>query len=78
MNTSEMSDNQLPHRSRAVTVYLQSEAVTFLSWPAMSLDLNSTEHAWDMLGRHVQAVEPLVQHLRQLEPALHREWRQLP
>jgi len=78
MNTSEMSYNQLPHRSRAVTVFLQSKAVTFLSWPAMSLDLNSIEHVWDMLERRVQAVEPPVQQLRQLEPALHREWRQLP
>jgi hypothetical protein len=29
-----------PHRSRAITAYLQSEAVTSVPWPAMSPDLN--------------------------------------
>ncbi|CAC5361575.1 unnamed protein product [Mytilus coruscus] len=29
-------------------------------------------------GRRVQAAEPPVQNLRQLEAALHREWRQIP
>jgi hypothetical protein len=32
-------DNSRPHRSRAVTVYLQSESVTSVPWPAMSPDL---------------------------------------
>jgi hypothetical protein len=35
-----MDDNARPHRSRAVTAYLQSEAVTSVSWPAMSPNLN--------------------------------------
>ena len=35
-----MYDNARPHRSRAVTAYLQSEAVTSVPWPAMSPDLN--------------------------------------
>jgi hypothetical protein len=35
-----MDDNARPHRSRAVTTYLQSEAVTSVPWPAMSPDLN--------------------------------------
>ena len=35
-----MDDNARPHRSRAVTAYLQSEAVTSVPWPAMSPDLN--------------------------------------
>jgi hypothetical protein len=29
-----MDDNARPHRSRAVTAYLQSEAVTSVPWPA--------------------------------------------
>jgi transposase len=65
------------HRSRAVTAYLQSEAVTSMTWPAMSLDLNTIEHIWDMLGRRIQTREPPVQNIRQLEAALHREWQQL-
>jgi hypothetical protein len=69
-----MDDNARPHRSRAVTAYLQSEAVTSVPWPAMSPYLNLIEHIWDMLGRRIQAREPPVQNIRQLEAALHREW----
>ena len=72
-----MDDNARPHLSRAVTAYLQSEAVTYVPWPAMSLDLNPIEHIWDMLGHRIQALEPPVQNIRQLEAALHREWQQL-
>jgi transposase len=43
----------------------------------MSPDLNPIEHIWDMLGRRIQAQEPPVQNIRQLEAALHREWQQL-
>jgi transposase len=72
-----MDDNARPHRSRAVTAYLQSEAVTSVPWPAMIPDLNAIEHIWDMLGRRIQAREPPVQNICQLEAALHREWQQL-
>jgi transposase len=55
-----MDDNARPPRSREVTAYLQSEAVTSVPWPAMSPDLNPIEHIWDMLGNHIQAREPPV------------------
>ena len=73
-----MDDNARPHRSRAVTAYLQSEAVTSVPWPAMRPDLNLIEHIWDMLARRIHAREPLVQNIHQLEATLHREWQQLP
>jgi transposase len=60
-----------------VTAYLQSEAVTSVTWPAIKPDLNPIEHIWDMLGRRIRAPEPAVQNIRQLEAALHREWQQL-
>jgi transposase len=72
-----MDDTARPHRSRAVTAYLQSEAVTSVPWPAMSPVLNPIEHIWDMLGRRIQAQEPPGQNIRKLEAALHREWQQL-
>ena len=72
-----MDDNARPHRSRAVTAYLQSEAVTSVPWQAMSQDLNPIEHIWDILGRCIQAQEPPVQNIGQLEAAMHREWQQL-
>ena len=72
-----MDDNARPHRSRAVTAYLKSEAVTSVPWSAMSPNLNLIEHIWDMLGRRILAREPPVQNIRQLEAALHREWQQL-
>ena len=70
-------DNARPLRSRVVTAYLQSEAVTSVPWPAMIPDLNPIEHIWDMLGRRKQAREPPVQNIRQLKAALHGEWQQL-
>jgi hypothetical protein len=69
-----MDDNARSHRSRAVTAYRQSEAVTSVPWPAMSPDLNPIEHIWDMLGRRILARESPVQNICQLEAALLREW----
>jgi hypothetical protein len=37
-------------------------SMTALPWEAMSPDLNPIEHAWDFLGRRVQAFEPLGKH----------------
>ena len=56
-----MDDNARPRGSRAVTAYLQSEAVTSVPWPAMSSDFNPIGYIWDMLGRRIQAREPPVQ-----------------
>ena len=60
-----MDDNARPHRSRAVTAYIQREAVTSVPWPAMNPDLNPIEDIWDMLDRRIHAREPPVQNIRQ-------------
>ena len=72
-----MDDYARPHRSRAVTMYLQTNALTTLPWPAMSPDLNPLEYIWDIIGRRIQKMDPPVQNLPELEAALHREWQQL-
>jgi hypothetical protein len=55
-----IDDNTRSHRSRTVTAYLQREAVTSVSWPAMSPYLNTLEHICDMLVRRMYAPEPPV------------------
>lgn len=69
-----MDDNARPHRSRAVLDFMRASAVTTLPWPALSPDLNPLEHVWDILGRRIQARQPPLQNLQQLEAALHAEW----
>jgi hypothetical protein len=49
----------------------------FCSLTSHEPGLNPIEHIWDRLGRRIRAREPLVQTIRQLEAALHREWQQL-
>ena len=72
-----VDDNARPHHSRAVTAYLQCEAVTSVPWPAMIPDLNPIEHISDMLVTRMHARETPVHNIRQLEAKLHREMQQL-
>jgi len=69
-----MDDNTRPHRSRAVTTYLQTNALTTLSWSATSPDLNPLGPMWVIIGRRIQTMGPSVQNLRELEGVLDLEW----
>ena len=73
-----MDDNARPHRSLSVIECLCQNAISSLPWPARSPDLNPLEHLWDILGRKICEITPLVQTLLELEAALHREWQQIP
>ena len=73
-----LDDNARPHRLMAVTAYFQSEAMTSLQWQAMSPNLNPIEHVLYTAVVYRQLNLIHVQHLRQLEAVLHRDWQQLP
>ena len=53
-NSILQDDNTLPHRARIITEYLQNLGVERMEWPAVSPDLNPTEHLWHQLGRAVR------------------------
>ena len=73
-----MDDNARPHRARAVMQHLENNGISHIPWPAMSPDLNPIEHVWDQIDRQVRRRTPSPQNLRQLEAAIHEEWRRLP
>ena len=74
--TMFMDDNARPHRSMAVTAYLQSEAVTSLPWPAMSPDLNPIRACLGHARPSCTGIWTYCTDLLQLEAALHRYGRQ--
>ncbi|GFU58118.1 transposable element Tc3 transposase [Trichonephila clavipes] len=53
-----MDDNARSYRASIVDECLQSEDITHMDWPTYSLDLNPTEHVWDILDRRIAARQP--------------------
>ena len=72
-----MHDNVRPHVARICRQSLNRNTVNVLAWPAVSPDMNPTEHIWDYLGRKVRATGN-VHNLRDLENALIQEWNNIP
>jgi transposase len=73
-----MDDNARPHCARVVYEYLQQETIERMEWPAKSYNLNSIEHAWDILQRRIMARQHKPNTLQQLENALVLEWSLIP
>ncbi|GFU26647.1 transposable element Tc3 transposase [Trichonephila clavipes] len=74
-----MDDNNAPcHRTVAAEKFLESEVIERMDWPARSPDLNSSEHVWDFLGRHLAArtLPPVT--IREVRLALQNEWAAMP
>ena len=72
-----MHDNAMPHVAGIYRQFLNRNNVNVLPWPAVSPDMNPTEHRLDYLGRKVRA-RGNVQYLRDLENALIQEWNNIP
>ena len=45
-------------------------------WPALSADLNPTEHCWDYLKKRIRKLQ--LNNVRDLQNAIRREWQRLP
>ena len=73
-----MDDNARPHRARVVTDYLENETIERMEWPSCSPDMNSIEHAWDMLQKAVSTHPILPNNRQELSVALIEEWTRLP
>jgi transposase len=77
-NFLPMDDNARLHHSRVVYEYLQQETIECMEWPAKSPDLNSIEHAWDILQRRIMARQHKPNTLQQVENPLIQEWSLIP
>ncbi|GFX16751.1 transposable element Tcb2 transposase [Trichonephila clavipes] len=73
-----MDENARPHRTADIQQLLESENITQINWPQFSLDLNSTEHAWNTLEKHLTTRLHLPRNTQQLKQLLIEEWALLP
>ena len=46
-----VDDNAHAHHARVVDQYCQQAVIQKINWPAVSPDMNCTEHAWDSLKK---------------------------
>ena len=72
-----MQDDARLQVARICQQFLNRKYVNVPPWPAVSPDMNLTEHIWDYLGRKVRATGN-VHNLRDLENALIQEWNNIP
>ncbi|GFX93799.1 transposable element Tcb1 transposase [Trichonephila clavipes] len=72
-----MDDNVPCHRAVLIDDFLETENIQRMSWPANSLDLNSIEHVWDMLGRQIAALSHPPSSVTELKRAFQEAWSHL-
>lgn len=70
-------DNARPHTARHTQDVLRRNNVAVLPWPSKSPDLSPIEHMWDQLGHKIRKRNDVTT-VRDLERALHEEWRRIP
>ena len=69
-------DNARPHAARLTQNFLTTHNVPTLPWPALSPDLNPTEHVWDYMKRKIRSRN--VNNVQQLRRAIADNWNNLP
>ncbi|GFX34351.1 transposable element Tcb2 transposase [Trichonephila clavipes] len=73
-----MDNNVRPHRALLLDEFLESEDTRHMHWQARSPDLNSIEHAWDVLGRVITTCNPPPRIIQVMRTAFLNEWNKLP
>lgn len=73
-----MDDNAPAHRAGRIDQYKATHNIVSLDWPALSPDLNPVEHIWDWLQRAMNAQQPPVNNLADVQQAVMRHWARIP
>ena len=73
----KMDNNVRPHRGIVVRQYLVEADILRMNGPALFLDMNPIEHAWDALQRRISDRNPLPSMLHELTEALIQEWTRI-
>ena len=70
-----MQDNARAHTARVSMTFLDDEGITVMNWPARTPDLNTIEHAWDMLSKRIRQRQHPPESVQRLIDALVQEWQ---
>ncbi|KAJ4430769.1 hypothetical protein ANN_19360 [Periplaneta americana] len=73
-----VQDNARSHFAAVTRDFLRENEIEVMEWPAISPDLNATEHLWDVLDGKVRNRHQTPQILQELGDALKEEWENIP
>ena len=71
-------DNARPHHARGVQGYFRQHGIQRIEWSARSPDMNTIEHLWDLLERHVRGRPQVPQTVADLHQSLSNQWCNIP